>query len=152
PLLAGRGFTTADSAATRTAIVNQALARRLFAGRDATGARVFLEGTPYDVVGVSANFENSPFFREHEPRIFLPMAITPAPARVQFVVRAKDDPTAIVRPVRLRMTEAAGGNTTSAVFTFDQIRTIGGQEMLVGTVPLAPLVVIGVLLTVAGIY
>src|SRR5262249_29178275 len=44
PVLAGRGFTTADSAATRTAIVNEALARRLFAGRDATGARVFLEG------------------------------------------------------------------------------------------------------------
>ena len=38
PLRAGRGFNDTDSAATRTAMVNETLARRLFAGRDPIGA------------------------------------------------------------------------------------------------------------------
>jgi ABC-type antimicrobial peptide transport system permease subunit len=38
------------------------------------------------------------------------------------------------------------------VYTFDQIITIIGQEMLVGTAPLFPLIAVGTMLTAAGIY
>jgi ABC-type antimicrobial peptide transport system permease subunit len=45
-----------------------------------------------------------------------------------------------------------GRATVSSVTTFDQIIRIIGQEILVGTFPLMPLIGTGLLLTAAGIY
>src|SRR4030095_6797097 len=57
PLLAGRDFRDADSEQPRRVIVNQALARRYFAGRDPIGLHVWLEneGDPYEIVGVAGD-------------------------------------------------------------------------------------------------
>ena len=38
------------------------------------------------------------------------------------------------------------------MFTFDEITEVAGQEMLVGTAPLVPLIAIGMMLTMAGVY
>ena len=43
-------------------------------------------------------------------------------------------------------------HTVSGVTTIEQIKTIIGQEILVGTFPLFPLIATGMLLTAAGIY
>ena len=72
--------------------------------------------------------------------------------RLQLVVRAASDPVPLVQVVRRGIRDAAPGNTVTSAFTFDQIVAVMGQEMLVGTAPLAPLVAIGMLLTTAGIY
>ena len=174
PIRAGRAFTTRDSSATRTVIVNEALARRLFADGSAIGRRAWVGNVDYDIVGVCGNFSNSPFFREFEPRFFVPMAVpgvarvlsdppTPpgptgpglqlaAPKRADLVIRANGDPAALVQTVRRRLRDAAAGNVVTRAFTYDQIKTISGQEILVGTAPLVPLILIGMLLMAAGIY
>jgi putative ABC transport system permease protein len=48
----GRGFRFADDEqALRVAIIGADLSLKLFAGRESIGARIFLDGIPYDIVG-----------------------------------------------------------------------------------------------------
>jgi hypothetical protein len=90
---------------------------------------------------------------EYALKLFLPMAPASAEAkRLQVVVRAAGDPVPLAQAVRRGIRDAAPGNTVTSAYTFDQIITVMGQEMLVGTAPLAPLIAIGMLLTTAGIY
>jgi putative ABC transport system permease protein len=152
-LLAGRAFDVRDAVPNaRVAIVNDALARRLFGAAEGVGRTVWIDGVAHDVVGVVANFSNSQFFRNFEARVFVPLRTTPAPDRAIFVVRASSDPLPLVQPVRRAIRDAAPGTIVTRAFTFDTIRTIGSQEALLGTAPLFPLITIGLLLTTTGIY
>jgi ABC-type antimicrobial peptide transport system permease subunit len=72
--------------------------------------------------------------------------------RLQIVIRAAGAPAPLVQAVRRGIRDQAPGNTVTSAFTFDEIRTVMGQEMLVGTAPMMPLIAIGMLLTMAGIY
>ena len=72
--------------------------------------------------------------------------------RMTFLVRAKGDPAALVQTVRNETRKAAAGTVVGGVETVDQVIDIGSREMLVATAPLLPLVTIGMLLTMAGIY
>ena len=44
---------------TRTAIINEALARRLLPGVDPVGRRIWIEQTAYDVIGVVGDYSNN---------------------------------------------------------------------------------------------
>ncbi len=72
--------------------------------------------------------------------------------RMTFLVRAEGDPAALVQTVRSEVRKVAAGTTVGSVETVDQMIDVGSQEMLIGTAPLFPLVTIGILLTMAGIY
>jgi putative ABC transport system permease protein len=154
PLRAGRGFTAQDSANTRTVMVNETLARRLFAGGDPIGRQLWIADMAYEIVGVVADYKNATFQpRDRDPKVYLPLPGDRVDAkRMEFLVRATSDPTAVVLGLRRKIREAAPGNVVANAFTLDQIISISGQEMLVGTAPLAPLVATGLLLTAAGIY
>jgi putative ABC transport system permease protein len=54
--------------------------------------------------------------------------------------------------VRRDLRDAAAGNVVTSMFTFDEITEVAGEEMLVGTAPLVPLIAISMLLTMAGVY
>jgi predicted permease len=151
---AGRVFTNQDSAAERTAIVNETLARQLFPGRRAIGGQLWIARTAYDIVGVVADYSNQPFeTRNYAPKVFLPLPPESTDVKRQsFLIRAAGDPATLVQTVRREVRNAASGNAVTSVFTFDQILTVMGQEMLVGTAPLVPLIAIGTLLTTTGIY
>jgi predicted permease len=154
PMRAGRAFTSSDSAETRTAIVNELLAARLFPKGDAIGRQLWISGVPYEVVGVVAQYLNATLQpRERDPKVFVPLATTRADAKTMtFVVRASADPAAVATALRRDLRKAAAGNVVGSLFTLDQIIAIGSQETLVGTAPLVPLIATGMLLTAAGIY
>jgi predicted permease len=156
PVRAGRTFTARDTEKTRVAIVNEALARKLFGTSDSRTAldrRIRFDDTTYDIVGVTANFSNRSFFIEHDPRVFLPLPLEPkALTRVTLVVRAKNDPSPLVPAVRRAIRDGAPGTTVTSTYTFEAIKIVSGEEILLGTAPLLPLIVIGLLLTTAGIY
>jgi predicted permease len=156
PVRAGRAFTLRDTDQTRVAIVNEALVRKLFGAADrqtALGRRIRFDGAAYDIVGVAANFSNRSFFVEHDPRVFIPLAVDPkAATRATFVVRAKDDPALLVPTVRRAIRDGAPGTTVTSTYTFEAIKVVSGEEILLGTAPLLPLILIGLLLTTAGIY
>jgi hypothetical protein len=154
PIRAGRSFTYQDVVASRVSMVNEALARRLFAGADPLGRRVWVGETSYEIVGVVADYVNEPFQgQDWRPKLYLPLTGTRAtPTRMQFLIRASGDPAAVARTLRKDVQSALPGNAVTNAIAIDRIIEIGGQEMLVGTAPLAPLVATGMLLTAAGIY
>jgi putative ABC transport system permease protein len=154
PVRAGRGFSSADTPSSQVAIVNETLARQLFQDRNAVGARIWIADTAHDVVGVVADYANSPFraLLPH-PRVFVPLAPdASAITHMSFLIRTTGDPLPLVRAVRQEMRSVGAGTTSANAETIDQVIDIMAQEMMVGTAPLFPLVTIGLMLTTAGIY
>src|SRR4029077_11059502 len=97
PLRAGRGFTSQDSASTRTAMVNETAARRLFPGRDPIGQRLRIGEIAYEGVGVVADYTHVRLQgHDWDPKVYLPLTATRTDAtRVEFLIRATDDPAAV---------------------------------------------------------
>ena len=153
PMRTGRPFLDEDLDAPRTAIVNEALAHRLFLGSDPIGRRIWIGQNVYDVIGVVADYSNNVLRpRESESKVFVPMPRTKAAARVHLLVRAEGDPAPLTQTIRREVRDAATGTIVASAYTVDQILRVMGQEILLGTAPLFPLIVIGMLLTTAGIY
>jgi putative ABC transport system permease protein len=150
---AGRPFSAADASAARVAIASEALAAQLFAGRTAVGETVWIGSTPYDIIGVAADYSGNPLrSMGDEPRLFLPLARDSRQLpRLGFLVRAESDPAALVEAAR-RQVRDDGGGTVLGANTLDQTVRVIGAEILVGTAPLFPLIAIGMVLTSAGIY
>jgi MacB-like periplasmic core domain/FtsX-like permease family len=151
---AGRSFSKSDSSASRSAIVNDALARHSFQGRDAVGSRLWIAGIPHDIVGVVADYASNPLRAGlPEPRVFVPLPLDSKDIkRLTFLVRAVNDPSTLVPTVRTDARKVAPGTIVGSVETVDEVIDIGEQEMLAGTAPFVPIVTIGVMLTATGIY
>jgi len=79
PVRAGRLFTAQDDAnAPRVALVNEAFARRYFAGGSAIGQRLIFDGgSPNEIVGIVANTMNNDLDDPAEPGIYQPFAQRP---------------------------------------------------------------------------
>jgi predicted permease len=154
PVKSGRTFDRDDEQSGRSVIVNEALAAQLFQGRDAIGGHLWLGSTPYDVIGIVANYSSNPLREaESEARLFLPLnADVRKLIRVNVLARAAGDPAPLVAVLRTELPKTSVGTLVASAFTIDQLFTIMGQEILAGTAPLFPLITIGMLLTTAGIY
>ena len=150
---AGRPFTSQDSPATRTVIVNELLASRLFAGGDAIGQTIWIGDAVHDVIGVVTNYKNTALQNpERDLKMFVPLDSQARPRQLTFLIRAAGDPAAVERTIRREVPAIAAGNAVASAFTLDAIIDVSGQEILVGTAPLAPLIATGMLLSAAGIY
>jgi predicted permease len=154
PMRAGRAFTSEDTALTGTAIVAEGLARQLYGDSSAIGRQIWAKGKAYDVIGVVADYTSQPTAQRLPfPKVFLPIA---TPAReittMRFVIRADSDPSSLVQPIRRALRDAAPGMVVSNTYTYRQMLSLQGQETLLGTAPLFPLIVIGMMLTASGIY
>ncbi len=110
--------------------------------------------TSYDIVGVVSDYATNPVeSRTISPKVFVPLSMEPKDVPfVRLLIRADRDPVALVQPVRRTLRDATPGIVVTNADTLQQWMTVQGQEMLVGTAPLFPLIVIGMLLTSSGIY
>ena len=151
---AGRALTNVDRPETRTVVINEALAGRLFGEQSPIGRQLWLDRNPYDVVGVVSNYMSNPVDRRTSaPQIFVALPEGAQDLKtVRFLVRAAGDAASLVQPVRRSLHDAVPGLVVSNTFTLEQVRTVAGQEMLAGTAPLFPLIVIGMLLMSSGLY
>jgi putative ABC transport system permease protein len=85
--------------------------------------------------------------------VFLPLDVASRQAtRLYFIIRAAGDPAPLTQTVRREVRDGSPGTVVADAYTFDQILRVMGQEILLGTAPLVPLISIGMLLTTAGIY
>jgi putative ABC transport system permease protein len=156
---AGRVFNERDTAGNEpVAIVNDVLAGRLWpsaidgAVGVALGREVFIEGRPHAVVGVVTGYAVTAI-QPARPMAFTPFAqLAEAPNRAEFIVRASGDPAPLTQTIRREVDAIGGGTAVAGVNTIEQIKRIIGQEIIVGTFPLFPLIATGMLLTAAGIY
>jgi predicted permease len=100
-LIAGRDFQFADMGRPRVAIVNEAMARHYFAGRDPLGSQLLLEGDsrPYDVVGVVADAKYSDL-RIPAPQTVYLNAFQHDRLPAEFALRTSVPPTSISTEIR----------------------------------------------------
>jgi predicted permease len=78
PVLAGRQFSTADTAsAPGVVIVNETFARRYFQGASPVGRRIAVAGREREIVGLVGDVQLRPGFGDHAPIAAMPLAYVP---------------------------------------------------------------------------
>ena len=162
PIVRGRGFTTGDGPdAPRVAVINSALADRVFAGMDPIGQRVRF-GAPtapwLRIVGVVGNIRHGSLEELPRPELYISYRQGP-PSSPYVVIRSDRDAAALAAPVR-QVLRDLGAVPPSEVRTMDAIRSrsVGGRRfilLLVGTfgvlaLGLAGLGVFGVITLIAA--
>jgi predicted permease len=106
PLLRGRFFSVEDGPdSPRVAIVNDAMARRLWPDRDPLGSRFKFGPRESDrpwltVVGVVGDMRRQGLETEPIPQMFQPLAQSPSGNGILFVRTSSDDPLAMVGAVQ----------------------------------------------------
>jgi predicted permease len=106
PLLRGRFFSIGDGPdAPRVAIINEAMARRSWPGRDPVGRRLKLgprdsDRPWYTVVGVAGDMRRQGLEREPVPQMFESIAQNPPRSVDLFIRTSSDDPLAMAGTLR----------------------------------------------------
>jgi len=117
PLLAGRDFRDADVEQPRRVIVNQALTRQYFAGRNPLGLHVWLENDrdPYEIVGVAADAKYHDVRLAPPPTVYLfaPMSR----GSTDLSLRTDVNPTAVAADARRIVNEVLGADSVRRVTT-----------------------------------
>jgi predicted permease len=163
PVLRGRVFTRDDGpAAPPVAVVNAALADRVFPGEEAVGRRVRFNSStaPWmTIVGVIGNIKHGSLEEIPRPEIYLTYRQGSTPTGPFIVVRTGGDAAAMTASVRQAVREL-GANPPTDVRTMDAIRSSAVASrrfvlMLVGVfgvlaLGLAALGVFGVITLIAA--
>jgi predicted permease len=135
PLLSGRAFVAADDEkAPHVAIINETLAKKLFAGRDSIGQHFGFDpsaANEFQIVGIVADAEVNGVRENTPPMIYFPL--------LQFVadvedldVRAIGDPASLSEPVRQVLKSVDPDLPIGDIRTLaDQVNSDLGQERLI---------------------
>jgi putative ABC transport system permease protein len=132
-------------------MVNETLARRLWPDRNPIGSRLWLDDDAYDVIGIVADYLYNPFSLV-TPAVYLPLSPNGTDARLQFILRTPTAAGPLIAGFRRDIPKVASDHVVTSAITATEWITLGGREILAGTVPLVPLITIGLLLTVSGVY
>ena len=120
PLLDGRFFDDRDTAdATRTAVINETMARRFFPDRSPVG--LFIEN-PHgrnEVVGVVADVRNQGLDSEPKKQVYLPLRQNPVPA-MSLVARTERDPMAFAATLQREIWAVDAAQPIYDLSTMDQ--------------------------------
>jgi predicted permease len=119
--VSGRDFRHADARQARVAIVNQAMARHYFAGRDPIGRQLVLEGEsqPYHIVGVVSDAKYADLRRAAPPTVYLD-AFQQARLPSEFALRTVVPPGAVVADVRRVVADSLRGGSIRKVTTLSE--------------------------------
>jgi predicted permease len=158
PLLSGREFTEADIFnSPKVAIINEAMARRFYAGRNPVGLHFGFgggKGTKIDIeiVGVVKDSKNTDVRQTIHPFIFLPYSQSQQAGNATFYVRTNQDPAALTVSVRNLLEGLDGNLPIYDVRTFTaQVDDIMFTDRLVTVFSLA-LGLLASLLAAVGLY
>jgi putative ABC transport system permease protein len=117
PLLSGRDFAQSDTRQSpNVVVINDAFARRHFAGEDPLGHRLKLQGQERDpllIVGVVGNVRDIGLDEQPTPEAYVPFLQDPLSQTYQrsmtIVARTSLDPGAIAGPLRAALTSVDKG-------------------------------------------
>jgi predicted permease len=128
----GRNFDARDRAnSTRVAVVNQALVRRYFAGREAVGERFGYDKPDTEIIGVVADAHVNNARDE-----IMPMAFYPLEQQMVFPssleVRVSGDPRQAITAVRAAVSEAAPALSIERIIPLtQQVETTASPDRIV---------------------
>jgi putative ABC transport system permease protein len=104
PVKSGRSFTDRDTAQNpQVIVVNESLARRIFAGEDPIGKRITAwpdEKIPREIIGVVGDVKSRKLGAETGYQIYVPYAQDAGWGTLSLAVRTKGDPEALIAAVR----------------------------------------------------
>jgi predicted permease len=106
-IIAGRGFTPADSATdARVVVINEAAARRYFKDRNPIAQHIGADTADIEIVGVVRDARVNTVREDAMPMAFYPLDSTPSYVGSMHV-RTSGDPDAIAAAIRKALQEAA---------------------------------------------
>lgn len=152
-LMSGRDFEFADEGRARAAIVNEAMARHYFAGRDPLGRQLLLEGDsrPYEVIGVVADAKYADLRTAAPPTVYL-NAFQQNRLPSQVALRTSVPPTTIAADVRRIVDDVLNGVSVTKMTTLtEQVDASIVPERLIATLA-GFFGGVGVLLAAIGLY
>ncbi|MBL8232869.1 MAG: ABC transporter permease [Bryobacterales bacterium] len=124
PLRQGRFFTDSDGpSSARVAIINEAMARSLFAGTDPVGRQIIVgRGANHvrQIIGVTANTLRTGLDESPRPEFFLPHAQSGA-GSMTFVVRTESDPWIALPAIKEAIWSVKRGQPFSKIATVDAL-------------------------------
>ena len=157
PIVSGRGFDDRDSPrATRSVILSEGLAQRLFPGGAAVGRRLVVDysttGTyPYDVVGVVGDVRFSGPRAEPRYEIYLPHAQRPYLV-MNVALRTSGDPRLLAPAVRQVLHELDPAKPAHGLYALaDLVGATYARDRYVMQV-LASFAAVAVLLSLVGVH
>ncbi len=151
-LLAGRDFTWHDDRnAPRVALVNEALAEKLFGSSAVVGRYYRLQdGTRIQIVGIFENGKYLSVTENQEPAMFLPFL--QSPVRVtELIVRSSRDPQQLLPALRAAVHDVDSGLPVD-IDSWSNYLGIALFPSRVATVALGVLGMMGAMLSVSGIF
>ena len=154
PMRRGRPLADADRAgAPRVALINEAMARRFFAGRDPVGQRVRMKNypEPIEVVGVVADIPPFVPGTPAPPEIYWPYQQSPRWASY-FVLRTSGDPAAIARTVEARLAEIDPDMSPANVATMRSLVAVQLKRPRFNMLLIGVFAALALTLTVVGVY
>ncbi len=152
-LVRGRWIDETDSAqAPRVVLINEAAARRYWAGDDPVGSRITLDGESWrEVVGVAADTRHFGLDQAERPAIYLPFE--QAPRRfMTVVVRTDGDPLRFARTVQAELWEIDRDLAFSGVGTMRNVVADAIAVPRLLTTVLTGFALAAMMLAVIGIY
>ena len=154
----GRGFRDSDGASDpRVAVVNEALATRLWPGEEAVGKRlrwaweVNQGAEEREVVGVAENITHISLELSRAPAIYVPYAQR-TDRRMTLAVRSSGDPLLLLPSVRAEAGRVDPDLPLRQVSTMDAVVRQRLEGPLTASVFFAVLAGAGLLLSLAGVY
>ena len=152
PLIAGREFTEFDGPRTTpVAIINDTLARQIFAGENPIGQRLLLYGRPREIVGVVGSVRHHGFTRDPRPEMVLPYR------QFQFtgmtlVVRSEMEQSAVADAIRGAVQSLDPQQPVYRVKAVDELRADSVAQPRFTALLLGGFAVLALVLAVVGVY
>ena len=156
PLLRGRQLNdTENTEAKHVVLINEALARKYFAGEDPIGKRIdvamFDAPNPTEIIGVVGNVRYENLIDGFEPAVYFPHPEL-AYSFMTFVVRTDGDPLAIAPALQREIRSLDPNQPVSDVRTMDQVMSDTFSRARFNTVLLALFAGLATLLSAVGIF
>ena len=156
PVLRGRGFTDADRAgAPPVAVINQTLARRLFADEDPLGRQIRLgPSSPVrqaTIVGVVGDLRHQRLDVAPAPEVYINYLQGP-PVAPLLAIRASGDPLALATSIRAALREVDEAIVPSNVRTMEDLKAVSVRERVFLVALVLGFGVLALVLAAVGVY
>ncbi|HEY6186731.1 MAG TPA: ABC transporter permease [Pyrinomonadaceae bacterium] len=157
PVQAGRDFSERDDRrAPQVAIINEALARRYFAGADPLGRKISIsymgQRAVREVVGVAGNIKQDELGMPAEPEVYVPFQQQPWLGQALVIRTRNADPLSLRKDVQRAIWSVDKDQPVSRAETVDQILSELVAEPRLYTLLLGGFAALALSLSAVGIY
>jgi putative ABC transport system permease protein len=155
PLLRGRDFTASDTpAATRVAIINETLARKVFPGEDPIGRRIVLEmdsGATREIVGIVKDVRHYDLESGVNQQIYEPYLQIPS-QDMTILLKTGSDPDALATAARAVIFGLDKEQPVSRVLSLAALVSASASQRQFNTLLIGFFAVVALVLAAVGIY